>query len=91
MKRQELVDRVAAGTGDSKTATSEVNALFKVSTHAVAGDDPIRLAGFDTISVGRRPARTGRALSTGAEIHICEAKTDKLTAGKSINEAVNAS
>lgn len=92
MNRQELIDAVAAGTGGSKTATSDlVNAVLPIMTHTLAGGGAVQLVGFGSFSVGRRVARTGRNPSTGAEIHIPEVKTVKFTAGKALKEAVNAS
>ncbi len=90
MTKQELIDAVAASTGDSKTATSDmVNAVLSLITHALADGGTVQLVGFGSFSVGHRAARTGRNPSTGAEMHIPEAKTVKFTAGKALKEAVN--
>lgn len=92
MNRQELIDAVAAGTGGSKTAASDVvNAVLGIITQALADGGSVQLVGFGSFSVGRRAARTGRNPSTGSEIHIPAAKTVKFTAGKALKEAVNAS
>ncbi|MFT0172073.1 HU family DNA-binding protein [Paraburkholderia mimosarum] len=92
MNKQELVDAVAAVTGDSKTATADmVNAVPGFIAHALADGGSVQLVGFGSFSVGQRAARTGRRPSTGAQIHIPAAKTVKFTAGKALKAAVNAS
>ncbi|WDD90488.1 HU family DNA-binding protein (plasmid) [Burkholderia sp. FERM BP-3421] len=91
MNKQELIDAVAASTGASKTATSEViQALLEVITHAVSADDTVQLIGFGAFSQGQRAARIGRNPTTGAEIAIAAAKTVKFIAGKAFKDAVNA-
>jgi DNA-binding protein HU-beta len=78
MNKQELIDAVAAATGESKAATGQtIDAIVEAVTKAVVG--------------GERAARVGRNPSTGAEIQIAAAKTVKFTAGKAFKEAVNAS
>ena len=91
MNKQDLVDAVAAGTGDSKTATGEaINAVLDVIARAVTAGDVVQLVGFGSFSMGQRAARTGRNPSTGAEIQFAAAKTVKFTAGKAFKDAVNA-
>ncbi|MFT4439096.1 HU family DNA-binding protein [Caballeronia sp. 15715] len=92
MNKQDLVDAVAASTGDSKTATGEaINAVLDVITRAVTASGGVQPVGFGSFSMGQRTARTGRNPSTGAEIQIAAAKTAKFTAGKAFKDAVNAS
>jgi DNA-binding protein HU-beta len=91
MNKPDLVDAVAASTGDSRTATGEaINAVLDVITRAVTAGDVVQLVGFGSFSMGQRAARTGRNPSTGAEIQIAAAKTVKFTAGKAFKDAVNA-
>lgn len=92
MNRQELIDTVAAGTGGSKTATSDlVNAVPGIITHALADGGSVQRVGFGPFSVGRRAARSGRNPAAGAEIHICAAGTAKFTSAKALKEVVSAS
>ncbi|MGF6753321.1 HU family DNA-binding protein [Paraburkholderia sp. GAS334] len=92
MNKQELIDAVAAATGESKAATgSTIDAIIAAVTSAVAQGDTVQLIGFGSFSTGARAARVGRNPSTGAEIQIAAAKTVKFTAGKSFKEVVNAS
>ena len=92
MNKQELIDAVAAATGESKAATGQtIDAIVEAVTKAVVGGDTVQLFGFGSFSTGARAARVGRNPSTGAEIQIAAAKTVKFTAGKAFKEAVNAS
>jgi len=92
MNKQELIDAVAAATGESKAATGQtIDAIVEAVTKAVVGGDTVQLVGFGSFSTGARVARVGRNPSTGAEIQIAAAKTVKFTAGKAFKEAVNAS
>ena len=92
MNKQELIDAVAASTGDTKAATgATIDAILEAVTRAVTSGDPVQLVGFGSFSTGQRAARVGRNPATGAEIQIAAAKTVKFTAGKAFKDAVNAS
>jgi DNA-binding protein HU-beta len=92
MNKQELIDAVAAATGESKAATGQtIDAIVDAVTAAVVSGDTVQLVGFGSFSTGARAARVGRNPSTGAEIQIAAAKTVKFVAGKAFKEAVNAS
>ncbi|MDP9650804.1 DNA-binding protein HU-beta [Paraburkholderia caledonica] len=91
MNKQELVDAVAAATGQSKAAASQaIDAFIGTVTKAVTKGAAVQLVGFGSFSTGARGARVGRNPSTGAEIQIPAAKTVKFTAGKAFKKAVNA-
>ncbi|MBK5053521.1 HU family DNA-binding protein [Burkholderia sp. R-70006] len=90
MNKQELVDAVAAKTGESKAATGQtIDAFIGTVTAAVKKGDTVQLIGFGSFSTGARAARVGRNPATGAEIQIPAAKTVKFTAGKAFKDAVN--
>ena len=90
MNKQELVDAVAAATGESKAATGEtIDAFIGALTSAVKSGDTVQLIGFGSFSTGARAARIGRNPATGAEIQIPAATTVKFTAGKAFKDAVN--
>ncbi|CAD6561758.1 MULTISPECIES: HU family DNA-binding protein [Paraburkholderia] len=92
MNKQELIDAVAASTGETKAATgAAIDAILDVVTRAVTSGDSVQLVGFGSFSTGQRAARVGRNPATGAEIQIAAAKTVKFTAGKAFKDAVNAS
>jgi DNA-binding protein HU-beta len=91
MNKQELVDAVAAATGQSKAAASQaIDAFIGTVTKAVTKGDAVQLVGFGSFSTGARAARVGRNPSTGAEMQIPAAKTVRFTAGKAFKDAVNA-
>ncbi|WP_279630206.1 HU family DNA-binding protein [Paraburkholderia hospita] len=90
MNKQELVDAIAAKTGDSKAATGEtIDALIAAITGELTKGETVQLIGFGSFSTGARAARVGRNPATGAEIQIPAAKTVKFTAGKAFKDAVN--
>jgi DNA-binding protein HU-beta len=90
MTKQELIDAIAAKTGDSKSATGEtLDALIAAITGEVTKGGTVQLVGFGSFSTGARAARVGRNPATGAEIQIPAAKTVKFTAGKAFKDAVN--
>lgn len=92
MNKQELIDAVAASTGETKAATgAAIDAILDVVTRAVTSGDSVQLVGFGSFSTGQRAARVGRNPATGQEIQIAAAKTVKFTAGKAFKDAVNAS
>jgi DNA-binding protein HU-beta len=92
MNKQELIDAVAAGTGESKASTgATIDAIIDAVTAAVTRGEAVQLIGFGSFSTGARAERTGRNPSTGATITIPAAKTVKFTAGKAFKDAVNAS
>ncbi|RQH02060.1 MULTISPECIES: HU family DNA-binding protein [Paraburkholderia] len=92
MNKQELIDAVAASTGETKAATgAAIDAILEVVTRTVTSGDSVQLVGFGSFSTGQRAARVGRNPATGAEIQIAAAKTVKFTAGKAFKDAVNAS
>ncbi|WP_207000449.1 HU family DNA-binding protein [Trinickia mobilis] len=90
MNKQELVDAVAAATGESKAATNEaIDAVIGAIIAAATKGDTVQLIGFGSFSTGARAERTGRNPATGQEITIPAAKTVKFTAGKAFKDAVN--
>jgi DNA-binding protein HU-beta len=90
MNKQELIDAVAASTGDSKASVgATIDAIVEAVTAAVTRGDTVQLIGFGSFSTGARAARVGRNPATGAEIQIPAAKTVKFTAGKAFKDAVN--
>ncbi|ALL70287.1 DNA-binding protein HU (plasmid) [Paraburkholderia caribensis MBA4] len=91
MNKQELIDAVAASTGESKSSTGEIiDAVITAVTTAVTRGENVQLIGFGSFSTGARAERAGRNPSTGETITIPAAKTVKFTAGKAFKDVVNA-
>ncbi len=90
MNKHELIEAVAAKTGDSKAETgASLDAFIDAITRAVSDGQTVQLIGFGSFSSGHRAKRTGRNPSTGEEMTIAAAKTVKFTAGKAFKDAVN--
>ena len=90
MNKHELIEAVAASTGESKTATGEaIDAIVETIVKSVVAGENVQLIGFGSFSSGTRAARVGRNPTTGEEIQIQAAKTVKFTAGKVFKELVN--
>jgi DNA-binding protein HU-beta len=90
MNKQELVDAVAAATGDTKSSVGEaIDAILEVVTTTLTRGGTVQLIGFGSFSTGARAERAGRNPSTGETITIPAAKTVKFTAGKSFKDLVN--
>ncbi|MEM5439945.1 HU family DNA-binding protein [Paraburkholderia diazotrophica] len=91
MNRQELIDAVAASTGESRASTAEaLDAILETVTAAVTRGESVQLVGFGSFSTGARAERSGRNPSTGETITIPAAKTVKFSAGKAFKDVVNA-
>ncbi|MEM5440162.1 HU family DNA-binding protein [Paraburkholderia diazotrophica] len=91
MNRQELIDAVAATTGESKASTGEIiDAIIETVTAAVTRGETVQLVGFGSFSTGARAERSGRNPSTGEIITIPATKTVKFAAGKAFKDLVNA-
>ncbi|MFM0619768.1 HU family DNA-binding protein [Paraburkholderia nemoris] len=91
MNKQDLIDAVAASTGETKASTAAaIDAIFETVLRTVSHGDIVQLIGFGSFSTGARAERSGRNPSTGEAITILAAKTVKFTAGKAFKDAVNA-
>lgn len=88
MNKTELIEAVATSTGLSKTKAGEaVNSVIDTITQSVASGDGLQIAGFCTIKVEKRAARTGRNPATGEAMKIAAKHVVKLTAGSALKEA----
>ncbi|MDR6450364.1 UNVERIFIED_ORG: DNA-binding protein HU-beta [Burkholderia sp. 1263] len=87
MNKQELIETVAAATGNSKASIAgAIDAIIGAVTGAVANGEAVQLVGFGTFASGARAARVGRNPATGAEMHIAAAQTVRFTAGKALKK-----
>src|ERR1035438_8159574 len=82
MNKGDLVEKVAASTGITKTnAAAAIDTLIDAVTLALKKGDRVTLVGFGTFSVSRRKARNGRNPQTGGVIKIAARKVAKFTPG----------
>ena len=90
MNKTELIEKMAAGAGMSKTdAKKELDATTAAIKDALVEGDKIQLVGFGTFSVNERPAREGINPATKAKIQIAAKKVAKFKAGAELSDAVN--
>ena len=69
MNKHELIDAVAAGTGESKASVgAAIDAILETVTAAVTRGETVQLVGFGSFSAGARAERTGRNPSTGSRL-----------------------
>jgi DNA-binding protein HU-beta len=90
MNKADLIDRIAAGCGVSKTqAATAIDTTVDSITSALKKGDRVALIGFGTFSVSQRKARNGRNPQTGATLKIAARRVAKFTAGADLKKAVN--
>lgn len=90
MNRAELVEAMAAKTGDTKKATDEaLRAFVDVVTDALVKGDKVQLVGFGSFEVRTRAARKGHNPQTKAEIKIPACKAPAFKVGKALKDIVN--
>ena len=89
MNKTELIDAVAAQSGQSKAATAAVlEGMIETIKDALLKNEPVQLIGFGTFEVAERAAREGRNPATGAALSIAATKVVKFKVGKGLAEAV---
>jgi DNA-binding protein HU-beta len=90
MNKADLIDRIAAGAGISKTqASSAIDTSVESITSALKKGDRVALIGFGTFSISQRKARNGRNPQTGATIKIPARRVAKFSAGAELRKSVN--
>lgn len=90
MNKVQLVEAMAAKTGDTKKASSDaLNAFIEVITDALVKGDKVQLSGLGTFQTKTRAARKGLNPQTKQEIKIPACKAPSFKAGKALKEAVN--
>jgi DNA-binding protein HU-beta len=90
MNKGELIDAVAAATGQSKAAVGGVvDATLDAITHALKKGDKVTFTGFGTFERRHREARMGRNPQTGEAVQIKASNVPAFKAGKAFKDAVN--
>jgi DNA-binding protein HU-beta len=90
MNKADLIDRIAAVAGISKTqAASAIDTSVESITSALKKGDRVALIGFGTFSISQRKARNGRNPQTGATIKIPARRVAKFSAGAELRKAVH--
>jgi DNA-binding protein HU-beta len=90
MTKAELIEKIAADAGISKTtATAALDSFTANVTKALKKKDgKLTLVGFGTFTKVRRKARNGRNPQTGETIKIKACNVVKFRPGKKLKEAV---
>lgn len=89
MNKTDLIAAVADELDMPRTRTGDVvDAVLNVIVDALKRHDEVRLVGFGTFVVSRRPAARGRNPRTGEEIDIPPSVSVKFKAGKGLKESL---
>ena len=87
MNKGDLIEKIAAAHGISKTAAGgSIDTIIDAVTAALKKGDRVTLVGFGTFSVSQRKARNGRNPQTGGVIKIAARKVAKFTPGDRFKE-----
>lgn len=89
MNKGDLVDRVAANTGESKATVAKVlDETLDVIVAGVVSSGKVQLTGFGTFEARNRAARTARNPQTGAEVKVPATRVPAFKAGKAFKDRV---
>jgi DNA-binding protein HU-beta len=90
VNKGELVDALAASTGQSKKVVGDVlESLIDNVQKEVKAGNKVSLPGFGTFERRHRNARTGRNPQTGAAIQVAAAEVPAFKPGASFKSFVN--
>ena len=89
MNKADLVDEVAARTGQAKsTVAAAVEAAMAAIIDAVSQSESVTLSGFGTFEPTQRQARTGRNPRTGETVPIPPKTVPTFRPGAAFKDAV---
>lgn len=90
MNKQQLVEKIAEKTGETKKATAEfVDAFISTVTDELSEGGKVQLVGFGTFETRERKARIGRnPKEPGSKIEIPAKVVPVFKAGKALKEKV---
>lgn len=90
MNKTELIDKIAEGSGLTKTDSKKaLEAAVSAIQAALVAGDRVSLVGFGTFSVSERPAHEGINPATKEKIQIAAKKLVKFKAGAELADAIN--
>lgn len=90
MNKTELIDKIAEGSGLTKTDSKKaLEAAVSAIQAALVAGDKVSLVGFGTFSVSERPAHEGINPATKEKIQIAAKKLVKFKAGGELADAIN--
>ena len=89
MNKHDLIAKIAADTGATKTsAAATVESLLQSITRALKKGDAITFVGFGTFKTTQRRARMAKNPRTGDAIKIPKRRVVRFTPGKALRSAV---
>ena len=89
MNKADLIDQVAARTGQTKVAVADtIEAAMAAIIESVAHSESVTLSGFGTFEPKQRRARTGRNPRTGDVVPIPPKRVPTFRPGNSFKDAV---
>lgn len=95
MNKAELIDQIAARTGQSKTVIAQVldAQADAITAHLAGGDAGVDaeavLPGLGKLKTKTRAERTGRNPQTGEAVQIAARVAVKFAAGKALTDTLN--
>ena len=90
MNKSEMIEHIAQQADISKAAAARaLEALIGGVKSTLKKSGSVAIAGFGTVTVSKRAARTGRNPRTGASIKIKSAKVPKFRPGKALKDHLN--
>ncbi len=89
MTKADIVDRIAEGTGLTKTETEAViNGFMAIVKSAITEGEAVYLRGFGTFKAQRRAPRTARNPRTNEEVRVKERVLPVFKASQEFRDAV---
>jgi DNA-binding protein HU-beta len=89
MNKQDIIAKIAADTGITKTsAAAVVESVIDGITRSLKKGDSVSFVGFGTFKISNRKARLARNPQTGAAIKIPKRRVPRFSAGKALKQAV---
>lgn len=70
-------------------ASEAVKALVQIIVAAASDGEAVRVFGFGTFAVARRPARRGRNPQTGESVEIAASSALRFSPGKAVKDRLN--
>lgn len=90
MNKADLIDEVAARTGQTKVAVAAtIEAVMATVIDTVGADGAVTLSGFGTFEARQRRARTGRNPRIGVAVPIPPKRVPVFRPGKAFKDAVD--
>ena len=90
MNKQELIESIAAATGETKrTVDAVMVALANAACTALANGEEVTLHNIGKLKSVEKAARTGRNPQTGAPVQIKARTNVKFVIAKQLKDAIN--